>query len=237
MSDLQTWWNNIPIVTRWLFALSLGLTIAPSFGLISPYLLILDFESIFRKLQLWRLVTNFCFHGKLGLPFLIHMTFLYQYGSFLENTQFAGQTADYLWFLIICGLVLLIPGYLMGASILSISLILAIIYYWSKKNPNMPMSFMFGLRFQSVYFPWVLIVFRVLMGGSPVMELLGILVGHVYYFFQDVYPLTSGIRLIKTPEFLRVWFQGPAARGAPLDAGARRGGHNWGQGYALGGGH
>jgi len=86
--------------------------------------------------------------------------------------------------------------------ILGMSLIMLILYVWSRKNPNLPMTFMFGIRFQSFYFPWVLVGFSVLMGGFPLPELMGILVGHVYYYLEDIYPNTGGSRLLKTPQLL-----------------------------------
>ncbi len=83
------------------------------------------------------------------------------------------------------------------------ALILMIIYYWSRKSPNVPMSFLFGIRFQSFYFPWVLVAFDVLMGaGFPIMEILGIVVGHVYHFLVDIYPAAGGPRYLNTPQFL-----------------------------------
>ena len=58
----------------------------------------------------------------------------------------------------------------MDQPILGMSLIMMLIYIWSRKNPNLTMSFMFGIRFQSFYFPWVLVVFSILMGGLPIAE-------------------------------------------------------------------
>ncbi len=77
MSDIETWWRDLPILTKWLFVGSMVATIGANIGLINPYLLVLDWNKIFYNFQLWRLVTCFLFHGKLGFPFLIHMLFLY----------------------------------------------------------------------------------------------------------------------------------------------------------------
>jgi Derlin-2/3 len=81
-------------------------------------------------------------------------------------------------------------------------LIMSIIYLWSRKHPPITMSFLFGIQFPSFYFPWALVAFNVLLGGFPLTELMGILVGHIYYFFEEIYPATSGIRLLKTPKFM-----------------------------------
>ncbi|KAL6056623.1 Derlin 1 [Balamuthia mandrillaris] len=148
MSDLQRWWASLPLVTKWLFVGSMGLTLAAHFGLVSPYLLILDWDKVIRHFQLWRLVTCFLFHGRLGFPFLIHMLFLVRYGAALETSIFGGRLSDFLYMITVSCLLLLLGGYLLDAMILGMGLIMVLIYYWSRKNPDVQMSFMFGLRFK-----------------------------------------------------------------------------------------
>jgi len=107
MGDIQSWWDNLPIVTKYLFVGSFGLTIAANFGLVSPMLLILDWNLVVRHFQIWRLVTCFLFHGALGFPFLINMLFLVRYAGSLESTAFGGKMSDYLYMLMVsCGLIL-----------------------------------------------------------------------------------------------------------------------------------
>jgi hypothetical protein len=65
--------------------------------------------------------------------------------------------------------------------------------------------------------------FNMLMGGSPIQELCGAVIGHLYYFLTELYPSNSGVHLLKTPQFLKQFFPNP---------------HNqehgrWGRGYRL----
>jgi hypothetical protein len=62
------------------------------------------------------------------------------------------------------------------------------------------------ISFPSVYFPWVLIGFRLLVGESPIDEIIGVIIGHAYFFLSDVYPLQSGRRYLNTPQFLKDFF-------------------------------
>jgi len=235
-NSLEQWWKELPIVTKYLFALSFGLTLAANFSLINPMLLVLNFTLVFKHFEIWRLLTCFFFHGKLGFPFLIHMMFLVRYGQSLEQTTFSGRTADFVFCLLFGSGVLLVAGWLLQLPILAMSLIMMIIYIWSRKNPNINMSFMFGIQFLSFYFPWVLVAFNFLMGGMPIAEIVGIVVGHVYYFLEDIYPLTSGRRLLKTPQIFYQWFPpaGPAVGAAPFGGAPRQAGHAWGAGRTLG---
>ena len=56
------------------------------------------------------------------------------------------------------------------------------------------MSFLGLFSFHAPYLPWVLLSFSVLLGNSATIDLIGIVVGHVYYFLEDVYPIIADIR-------------------------------------------
>lgn len=97
----------------------------------------------------------------------------------------------------------------MKMSFLGPALSFMIVYVWSKRNPTAVVSF-WGFRFQGAYLPWVMLGFSVLVGNSPVFDLMGIAVGHIYYFLQDVLPATTsgalaGKRVLWTPSFLSSW--------------------------------
>jgi hypothetical protein len=69
------------------------------------------------------------------------------------------------------------------------------------------MTFLLGIGFQSMYFPWVLIGFRILLGGFPLAEICGAIIGHLYYFLAEIYPAThNGARILTTPQFLKDLF-------------------------------
>merc|ERR1711871_151372 len=55
------------------------------------------------------------------------------------------------------------------------------------------------------YLPWVMFLLSLLLGHSATEDLMGIAVGHTYYFFEDVYPLMADIRGYR----VRRWLAGP----------------------------
>ncbi|CAG0884423.1 unnamed protein product [Darwinula stevensoni] len=60
-------------------------------------------------------------------------------------------------------------------------------------------------HFQAPYLPWVLLAFSILLGNSVTVDLLGMTVGHIYYFVEDVFPLMpNGTHLLKTPHILYI---------------------------------
>lgn len=178
---------------------------ATQLGIVSVELIYLDLNRVFGGLELWRLLTNLLFFGGFGMPFVFNMFFLIRYSQGLEQARFQGRSADYVWCLATCAVVLTIVSAILGGfPFLAPALLSAIVYLWARISPTQPLS-IFGLfTVQAFYFPWVLVMITVLMGGSPIPNLLGILAGHVYYFLVDV----QGIPL-RAPQFLCV------PRGAP----------------------
>lgn len=61
-----------------------------------------------------------------------------------------------------------------------------------------------GFQFEGLYLPWALIAFTVLVGGNPMMDIFGVIAGHLYYFLLEVLPTTKGWTLLQTPSFLYV---------------------------------
>ncbi|EPZ36639.1 hypothetical protein O9G_004858 [Rozella allomycis CSF55] len=57
---------------------------------------------------------------------------------------------------------------------------IAILYLWSKLNPNMTVSFLFGITFQAQYLAFAMIALDFLMGGPIMGSLIGVFVCHNY---------------------------------------------------------
>lgn len=67
------------------------------------------------------------------------------------------------------------------------------------------MNFFGLLNFQAPYLPWVLLGFSLLLGNAVYVDLMGIAVGHIYYFMEDVFPnQRGGFKILKTPSFMLV---------------------------------
>ena len=81
-----------------------------------------------------------------------------------------------------------------------------LVYIWSRRNPYIRLNFMGVLVFSAPYLPWVLLGFSLVINGElPMGDILGIAVGHVYYFLEDVWPRephSGGRRFLQTPRLL-----------------------------------
>jgi Derlin-2/3 len=82
-------------------------------------------------------------------------------------------------------------------------------YVWGRRNEDVRMSFLGFLTFHAPYLPWVMLGLSVLIGNSITMDLIGICVGHAYYFLEFVYPVMADIRgwkvkrIMEPPFFIR----------------------------------
>merc|ERR1711936_556287 len=106
-----------------------------------------------------------------------------------------------------------------------------LVYVWARRNPYIRMNFFGLLTFNAPYLPWVLLGFSLLLGNSVSVDLLGMAVGHCYYFMEDIFPnQPGGWKILKTPHFLRLLCdpvtEDPSYQPAPED---RPGGFQWGQ--------
>ncbi|RHY07464.1 hypothetical protein DYB36_006558 [Aphanomyces astaci] len=77
MNDPLEWYYEIPIISRLYLTGAFLTTVACALELISPFSLYFNFNLIFYRGQVWRLVTNFLFFGLFSLDFIFHMYFLY----------------------------------------------------------------------------------------------------------------------------------------------------------------
>ncbi|KAG8597212.1 hypothetical protein GDO81_002197 [Engystomops pustulosus] len=104
-------YHHIPSVTRAYTTACLITTAAVQMELISPFQIYFNPDLIFKRLQIWRLVTNFLYFGQLGFGFLYNMIFTYRYCRMLEETSFRGRTADFVFMFLFGGLVITVSFY------------------------------------------------------------------------------------------------------------------------------
>jgi len=92
---------------------------------------------------------------------------------------------------------------------LASSLTMMTVYVWGRRNPHTRVNILGIFPFSAPYLSYVLLGLGVLLGGFSIEDdVMGILAGHVYFFFEDVYPrLRPGRRLLKTPAIFKTFFE------------------------------
>jgi len=245
MTDVADWYRNLPKFTKYWFTLSVVFPLIGRFGFLDPYYFYLISELVIRKFQIWRLATALFFYPvQAGFRFLANLYFLYNYSIRLETGLFDGKPADYGFLLLFTWACTCIVGLLAEMLLLMDSMVMVVIYIWCQLNQETVVTFWFGTQFKAMYLPWIVTVFEFVMSGSFMPQLIGIFVGHLYFFLKFKYPIDfGGADLLATPQFLYNYFpsrrgatgfgQAPAARRTTENQG--QGGHGWGRGQTLGG--
>ncbi|ODQ51847.1 ER-associated proteolytic system protein Der1 [Saitoella complicata NRRL Y-17804] len=197
--------DDIPAVTKYYVAGAILCSLAVQCDLVTPYKLFFSWHTVWGKQQYWRLITTFIFYGPLSLDFLFHIFFMARYSRMLEESL-PNSTPDFAFLLLFSSLSLLFLGGMVGIPFLAGSLSFVLVYIWSRRNTGVRLSFLGLFVFRAPWLPWVLLAFSFILNNSlPRGDLIGIAVGHVYYFLQDVWPeqeASGGVRVLGTP----VWF-------------------------------
>ncbi|XP_069613190.1 derlin-3 isoform X2 [Ranitomeya imitator] len=202
--------EHIPVVTRAYTVACLITTAAVQMELVSPLQIYFNPDLIFKRLQIWRLVTNFLYFGQLGFSLVFKMIFTYRYCKMLEETSFRGRTADFVFMFLFGGLVITVFGLFVNLFFMGQAFTLMLVYIWCRRNPSVQINILGILTVQAPYMPWVLLALSLLGDDSVLVDALGIAAGHIYYFLEDVFPnQPGGKKLLVTPEILKQMFDEP----------------------------
>lgn len=170
---------------------------------------------------------------------MFQLYFFSSFSSKLERNEIFEQPGDYLFFLLVQTLLLdvfsLVLQWPVGIPMLGPALIFSIIYYWSRREPYQVLSF-FGFSIKGFQFPFALMFFQLLMGGSIWIDLLGLASGHIYYFLKEVVPGEYQYTLIKTPSFITNFMRHYQSPTIGATGGGAAGGGRFGGGFGGGGG-
>lgn len=198
------WYHALPPVTKTHVTVCVLTTLAFTVQVLNPYTLMLEGDFI-RKLQLWRLFTNYFFLGKLGINFVFQIMWILNYGKQLETSTYQHNTADYIYMYLFGMMAMNVAAILMPffhLGFLSNSLVFMLSYVWSKNFATTPCSIYGLLTVKGFYLPFVFLALSVMLGGNWVADVLGILGGHLYYFLKVIHPAAGGVSLLDTPRWL-----------------------------------
>jgi Derlin-2/3 len=240
--SLLDWYWEMPVVTRVYFTACSVATVACALDVITPFHLYYNHHAIWQGGQFWRLVTNFLFFGSWGVDFLFHMYFLIRYCRSLEEGRaFRGKPLDFLFCLLFGMTLLMLAAPHTSMMFFGSSLTFMLVYLWGKRNPEMQISLLGLVGFSAPYLPFVLLGFSLLLGHDVTADGLGIAIGHLYYFCEDVWPALAAARgwwvtrLLPSPSALlglgralrrslEAWTWWGAGAGGGAGGGAARGG-------------
>jgi Derlin-2/3 len=206
MPSVEEWYKGLPPVTRNYFTIAMGTTVVCSLGALDAKWIYLDYNLIFKKFEIWRLASNVAFFGNFGISTMIQLYLLVTYVGHTETKVFERSNrgiADFLFMLLFVTLLMLLGNYILGLGLffLGSPLVFSCIHVFCRSDPYRIIK-LYGFDLQAWKFPFILCVVQMLMGGSIMSNIVGIVCGHVYFFFTKVIPVKYGRHFLATPEFL-----------------------------------
>ncbi|XP_061345690.1 derlin-1-like [Gastrolobium bilobum] len=138
MSSPAEYYRSLPPVSKAYGVACLMTTAAYYLQLYDANNIALVYGLVFKRFQVWRLITNLFFLGPFSFPFAIRLIMIAKYGVSLERGPFDKRTADYVWMFIFGALALLVMAAvpLLWSPFLGTSLVFMIAYVWSREFPN-----------------------------------------------------------------------------------------------------
>jgi len=209
----QQMFNALPVITKAWFGMTLLLTVAGNFGILSPYYYVYKWENIIGKFEVWRVATCFCYAGGFDFNTLIAMYTLVTFSKNYEtggpfNTGAGGGTADYAFAVLFGAIAMLLTYPLLMAYIPPLfcrNMIYYVLYIWSRRHPTSQAN-IWGMPMKAIYLPFAYMALTIFMGKGYFDQLHGLVIGHLFYFLADVVPQVYGKDILQTPLFLIDYF-------------------------------
>ena len=211
---MLSWYFEIPVVSRLYLTAALCTTSACFLEIVSPFTLYYNYDLIVEKGQYWRLLTSFLFFGSFSLDFLFHIYFVVRYCRLLEEGVYRNRKSDFVYMFFFGATAMVISAMILSPfskiKFLGHPLAFMMVYLWARgpENLHVRMSLLGLFPFNAPYLPWVLLLFSVLLGNPIETDLMGILIGHIYFFLDRIYPQVADVRgwtmkrPLKTPIFI-----------------------------------
>ncbi|KAL2335884.1 hypothetical protein Fmac_010330 [Flemingia macrophylla] len=240
MSTPAEYYRSLPPVSKTYGVACLMTSAAYYLQLYSAKNIALDYGEVFKRLQVWRLITNFFFLGPFSVPFAIRLIMIAKYGVSLERGPFDKRTADYVWMFIFGAFSLLVIAAVpyFWYPFMGISLVFMIAYIWSREFPNARINIYGVVSLKGFYLPWALLALDLIFGYPIKPDIAGMIAGHLYYFLTVLHPLSGGKFRLKTPlwvhKIVAYWGEG-AQINAPVQSNPLAGIVFKGRSHRLGG--
>ncbi|KAH6795791.1 hypothetical protein C2S51_036777 [Perilla frutescens var. frutescens] len=204
MSTPMEYYKSIPPVAKTYAVVCLLTTGAYHLELYNLRIIALFYSDVFKRFQVWRLITPFFFLGPFSLNFAMRLLTILLYGVQLERGPFDKRTADLAWMYIFGAMTLVVVAAIpyFWFPFTGPSLVYVLAYVWGREFPNARINIHNLFELKGFYIAWYMLVVDILLGNPIKQGLVGIAAGHLYYFLSVLYPISTGRNILKTPKWV-----------------------------------
>ena len=201
---LVTSYQKTPPFTKLYLSISLAITM---YGYLFqrnefPSVLLLHWEKVVTRLQIWRLVTSFFHFGPFGLGYIMTLQFVWVYMSTLERIHH-NKPYDF-WIMILFGQLCMVIGYpimKLSPKFLGHNLSTFLVYIWSRYHEGVEVSMFELFNTRAEMLPWFFLGQTFLLEGEiPILDFLGIVFGHIYHHCKTV-------GILRAPTSIVQWYE------------------------------
>ncbi|ELA41097.1 uncharacterized protein VICG_01890 [Vittaforma corneae ATCC 50505] len=188
--------QTTPPITRILVFLTIIVSLSVYLDLLAPQQI--SYSRFYLKdFEFHRIFTTFFYYGRMNFELVMNFIFLYRYSSMLEESY--GKTSEYLYTILLIFFCLFFTSNVFYVPFLGTSLSNTITYLWTRKNPQSIVQIFGFVSFSAFYLPFIFPVVTLIFEGNVSKdEIVGIVVGHIIFYFTEVYP-KFGKNFLKTP--------------------------------------
>eukprot|EP00559_Dactyliosolen_fragilissimus_P009474 CAMPEP_0184862344 /NCGR_PEP_ID=MMETSP0580-20130426/6821_1 /TAXON_ID=1118495 /ORGANISM="Dactyliosolen fragilissimus" /LENGTH=348 /DNA_ID=CAMNT_0027360171 /DNA_START=26 /DNA_END=1072 /DNA_ORIENTATION=+ len=198
-------WKKTPPVTKAFLTGSAGATLL---GYLTnknefPSYLLLQWKPTLTRLQIWRPITAFLNLGPLNFGYLMTAHFLWTYMGTLERLN---HDAPYdFWVMIAFGCATMVAGYAflkISPRFIGHNLSTFLVYVWSRYHEGLEVNMFEMFNTRAEMLPWLFLAQTFLLEGElPILDMLGIVFGHIYHHLKTT-------QVLRTPRFIIEWYNG-----------------------------
>ena len=176
---MENLFRSVPKQTLIILASCILISSLASLQLVPVHKLVFS-RKIWTNFELWRLYTSLFYSGTFSLSFLIHIL-LYFNSSKQMELQGSGQ---YLYFNLLNLLISIPSALFFNVPFLSDIHFQSLVYIECRRNREAKIAiFAFPVQISAAYLPYINLALNFSTGS-----IIGMILGHIYYFFEDIYP-------------------------------------------------
>ena len=195
--------DNAP-VTRALLVVSLALMTLAQLNVIDQIDLFYDFKLILENREFYRFITGVLYFGSFSVSTLISLYAFVNFASLIESSIFSGKPGDFVFFMAFASVVNFVIASFTKEIFLGPTVASVCFYYWSKHFSEQSVQLVgVPIAVKASLVPFIYVVLSLVRGGirGMIPDLLGVVVGHLYFFFHDVMAVRFGTSLLESPKY------------------------------------
>lgn len=188
--------------TAFFAVFSFSMSVLIYFGVIDVYQVYYNRELVFKNHEYWRLFTSLFFFGPISFDVIIAVICFLQYCSTTESAYFSGRPLDFLLFCLWGFTWLWVYSYFRPLIFIGQGVSSFFTYYSAKRAPEaIVIAFIFPVPMPAPYINLFFLVLHIVTKqyAMLMMNIIGYLSAHAYYYLQDILSLKYGINMLTAP--------------------------------------